>query len=178
MMKNALVALLLTLAGHAGPSSTDAPSTPAALIAEHPGLTPALLVGAWHGTERLAGAAAPSPLEIAFADGVRPSTIFGYFIFGDSRVAPRLRRLGTLNRNRVTFELPDGRGVALWLESGGRRLVGNLADHGRDSAILLSRVREEAWVDGGALPRAALPDMLIRPGAPLIDVTPGRVTQR
>lgn len=173
-MKNAVLAFLLALAGHVAPPSTT--SAPPGLMAQHPGPAPAMLLGVWQGTQRARGATAPSPLEVAFADGVRPSTVFGYFIFGDSQGASRLRRLGVLTNNRVTFALPDRGAITLWPE--GRRLVGNLADHGQESAIELARVREAGRVDVAVVPRAVVHDLLTRPDAHGIDAAPNTVMQR
>jgi hypothetical protein len=177
-MKSALLAVLLALAGHADPPSSSSPSALPGLVAQHPTLRPAVLVGAWHGMYLSSGATGPSPLEVAFADGVRPSTIFGYFVVGD-RVAPRLRRLGVLTTREVTFDLRDGRIITLWADAGGTRLAGSLARDGQQqSAIMLSRVRDPAPLAVVALPRASAHDLLTRPDAPRLDASPGSVMRR
>jgi hypothetical protein len=111
---------------------------------DYPRLSAAALVGAWRGTQVTHGATARAPLEVAFADGVRPATIFAYFVFGDGYSVPRLRRLGSLTSQRVTFSLADGRQITLRLAENDRRLLGSLAERGQSSAIELRRVRDDA----------------------------------
>ena len=83
-MKNALLLFLLSLAGN--PESQSAPALePAASIrtvAEPSsiGLVEEVL-GAWRGEWRSDGAAAPQPVDIVFAPGIRPRTVFAYVTF-------------------------------------------------------------------------------------------------
>ena len=149
-MKSAVVAFLLAFGVPGLPPGADDHSPSALVVApDHPRLSAATLLGAWRGTQVARGATARSPLEVAFADGVRPATIFAYFVFGDGDTASRLRRLGSLTRDQVTFSLADGRQITLRLAEDDRRLLGRLAERDRSSAIELWRVRDHASHDPG-----------------------------
>lgn len=141
-MKSAVLAFLMAFGVPAVSPGPDGHSAPSALVAsDQPRLRAATLMGAWRGTQVIHGATARSPLEVAFAEGVRPATIFAYFVFGDGYAAPRLRRLGSLTSHAVTFSLADGRQITLRLAENDRRLLGSLAERGQSSVIELWRVR-------------------------------------
>ncbi len=141
-MRHAVLAFLLALVGP--PATGDAPA-PAALVAQQPRLTPAVLLGAWQGsvTDR-SGSSTRSPLEVIFTDGVRPATILGYFRFGDGDDASTLRRLGRVTTDQVIFALAEGGKVTLRLDESGRRLFGSLVEgaRGEHAVIELWRLRQ------------------------------------
>jgi hypothetical protein len=139
-MKETVLALLLALAGQSPPSSAGS-AAPAALVAPHVRLTPALLRGAWRDARATDGGLARAPLEVSFTEGLRPSTVFGYFIFGEGPTPPTLRRLGALTADQLRFDFPDGRALTFQLDDRGRRLLGRLSGSGAEIALELSRVR-------------------------------------
>jgi hypothetical protein len=138
-MSRAVLTLLLALTGHASPDATQ--DAPAALIAEHPRLDAAALLGAWRGSRVAAGPATSAPLEVAFSPGLKPGTVFGYFTFDEAPPGLRLRRLGRVIADRVNFVLADGRRISLKLDEGGRRLLGTVTERDRESPVELLRLR-------------------------------------
>jgi hypothetical protein len=161
-MRNAFLALILALTGQGAPQAPDdAANVPSALLVEHRPLLPAMLVGAWRGTRLPAGSAAPAPVEVTFADDIRPATILAYFTMGEG--GQTLRRLGALAAGQVTFPLTDGGKIILHLDATGRRLLGSMIEHMPDreavSKVELVRLR----------------DALAPPGpAPSLEPTPNR----
>jgi hypothetical protein len=145
-MKNAVLAVLLALAGQSSPPSHDS-AAPAALPAQHFRLTPAVLLGAWRDARVANGAPVRTPLEVIFTEGLRPSTVFGYFTFGDASTPAPLRRLGAVTADQLRFDFPDGRAMTLQLDDRGRRLLGRLTGSAGDTVLELSRVRRPAGTD-------------------------------
>lgn len=147
-IKNALLAFFLALGGHGQPSTAPPDphaSAPSALVAEHRPLTPAMLVGAWRGTRLKAGERAASPMEAVLVDAERPSSLLGYFTFGEGESASTVRRMGRLAGDRLTFKLNDGRELTLRLDDKTLHLLGNeTGAAGEGATFELSRLRARA----------------------------------
>ena len=146
-MKSAVLAFLLALSGQAPDLPPGPAGSPAALVTEQPRprLMPTL-VGAWQGRRLTGDVTPPVPLEVTFADGLRPATVFAYFIFGAGQETSRLRRLGSLAADQVVFALADGGKITLRLDATGRRLVGSVVDLSGSrpavSSVELMRLRD------------------------------------
>ena len=146
-IKNALLAFFLALGGHGQPSTSPpdaSASAPSALVAEHRPLTPAMLVGAWRGTRLKEGERAASPMEAILVDAERPSSLLGYFTFGEGESASTVRRLGRLTGDRLTFRMNDGRELTLRLDENSAHLLGHetgTAGVGEGATFELSRLR-------------------------------------
>jgi hypothetical protein len=143
-IKNALLAFFLALAGHDHPATApDAgASAPSALAAEHRPLTPGVLLGAWRGTRVKTGERAPSAMEAVLVDAARPSSLLGYFTFGEGDSASTVRRLGHLAGDRLTFALRDGGEITLRLDEGQTHLLGRETGSGGEvSTFELARLR-------------------------------------
>jgi len=146
-LRDAIIAFLLALSGQAPPETpAGPPASPAALVREQSRerLTSLTLLGAWQG--RVSGATMAAPIEVTFTDGLRPSTVFAYFIFGVGEEASRLRRLGSLAADQIVFVLADGGKITLRLDATGQRLVGSVVQHTADresvSSVELVRLRD------------------------------------
>jgi hypothetical protein len=143
-IKNAFLAFFLALGGHEQPSTAPDPSAPepSALVAEHRPLTAGMLVGAWRGQRVKAGERTASPMEAVLVDAARPSSLLGYFTFGEGDSALTVRRLGRLTGDRLTFTLRDGREMTLRLDDKQTRLLGSETETGGQAATFeLSRLR-------------------------------------
>ena len=138
-MSRAFVALLLALTGQ----SPDAPPPPAsspATLTETAPMSQGRLLGAWRATNP--GPRPDTTFEVAFSQGTRPDTVFGHFHFDDGDEARTLRQIGRVMADRVNFVLADGRQITLRLDATGRRLLGTIAERGRESTFELSRWRQ------------------------------------
>jgi len=165
-MKNTLLALLLALSGQSAAPVPDAGlNTPSAPVTEQRQLLPAMLVGAWRGTRISRGVIEPVPLEVTFADDVRPATVVAHFTMGDGPEAATLRRLASLVADQVVFALVDGGKMSLHLDETGRKLLGSvtdLTDRSATSTVELTRLRD-ALTAPSPLPSQS-PSLLGRPG--------------
>ena len=101
-----------------------------------------MLVGAWRGKRVQEGEDTTSPMEAILVDAARPSSLLGYFTFGDGASASTVRRLGRLAGDRLTFTLRDGREMILRLDGEALRLLGReTGAGGQASTFELSRLR-------------------------------------
>ena len=77
-------------------------------------------------------------------DAERPSSLLGYFTFGEGESASTVRRLGRLTGDRLTFRMNDGRELTLRLDENSAHLLGHetgTAGVGEGATFELSRLR-------------------------------------
>ena len=135
-MKNLLLLFLLGLAGTPESQSAAAvePAASIRTVADAPngiGLVEEV-IGAWRGEWRSDGAAAPLPVDIVFAPGIRPRTVFAYVTFLGPDGERTIRRPARLTDVGLELAVPGHWDLVLRAD-GDTRLIA--------PGLILSRLR-------------------------------------
>src|SRR5687768_3933982 len=126
-MKNVLLLFLLSLAGNPESHSASAvePAASIRTAAEAPtssiGVVEEVL-GAWRGEWRRDDADAPLPVDIVFAPGIRPRTVFAYVTFLGPNGERTIRRPARLTDVGLELAVP-GRWDLVLRADGDTRLI-------------------------------------------------------
>ena len=125
-MKNALLLFLLSLVG--SPESQLAPAVEPAASVRTVADTPSSIavveevLGAWRGEWRSDEHAAVVPVDIVFAPGIRPRTVFAYVTFLDRTGERTIRRPARLTDEGLELTVP-GRWDLVLRADGDTRLI-------------------------------------------------------
>lgn len=124
-MKNALLLFILSLVGSPDVQTTATGVDPSASVRmESPGrgITGVEeVLGAWRGEWQSAEGAAV-PVDVVFAQGIRPRTVFAYVTFVERNGERTIRRPAQLTDDGLALAIP-GRGDVVLRPDGDTRLV-------------------------------------------------------